>query len=136
MDRKPHLRVKIKSLAEESRIIRNEVERVARRVRHARADDEAEGLQLLRESLTLHRTGTVRSAARHALLAYAILRDRPYSTLESRCHVPPRLNTVAKEAQRFGATHEEIMTWVTDARQHILSQGHPKRTVSDCHMCN
>lgn len=64
-------RVKIKSLAEESRIIRLEEKRAKARKDRTTID-----------SLYEHRTVNVRWAARSTLLAYAYLRGVPYRKLE------------------------------------------------------
>ena len=63
------LKIKIKSLAAEASIIRSEEERLRGR---ARAE------------LVEHRCKEVRTAARHAQLAYGFLRGRPYHAIESR----------------------------------------------------
>jgi hypothetical protein len=66
-----YLRVKIKSLAEEARIIRHEEHRAS-----------AYHRGLLCAKLRDHRVKEVRPEARAALLAYAFLRGRPYTTVE------------------------------------------------------
>lgn len=67
-----YLRVKIKSLAAEARIIRLEEQRFPRGWRN---NDVYHGLHH-------HRTYDVRKEARSALLAYAYLRGRLYSVVE------------------------------------------------------
>ena len=83
-----HLRVKIKSLAAEARIIRAEEVRT-------------HGVE--RRSLYEHRIGVVREAARNALLAYAFLRGLEYHRIERKCLVEPEWEQVSKLAERFGA---------------------------------
>lgn len=63
------LRIKLKSLAEEARIIRRE-ERLMK-LRHERPDQ-----------LCQHRRWTVRNEARATLLAYAFLKGLPYDRVE------------------------------------------------------
>lgn len=63
-----HLKIKIKSLAAEARIIRLE------ELRRKGGD--------VRTSLHHHRVGVVRREARLALLAYGFLRGREYTTIE------------------------------------------------------
>lgn len=84
---KEHLRVKIKSLAAEARIIRSEEERVARRLQR----DAERGLSsskgtyaghLALATLRAHRTVSVRGEARSALLALAVLRGMSYAQVE------------------------------------------------------
>lgn len=67
------LRVKIKSLAVEARIIRLEEQRAKKR------HDTA-----LLVSLEQHRKYVVRSEARHSQLAYAFLRGKPYDMVETK----------------------------------------------------
>lgn len=68
-DRRAMLRVKVKSLADEARIIRRE----ERRSRTGWLKDE----------LMLHRRGVVRSAARTAHVAYGIIKGVPLERIES-----------------------------------------------------
>ncbi len=70
-----YIKVKILSLAAEAKIIRKQ-EQIARQHRD----------RTRRLGLRKHRTGIVRHEARHALLAYAFLRDTPYKTVEAKCH--------------------------------------------------
>lgn len=67
-----YLKVKIKSLAAEARIIRRE-EFLAKK----------HGNRALLDGLHAHRTFDVRLAARRTLLAYGYLRGRWYGTIES-----------------------------------------------------
>lgn len=71
------LRVKIKSLAAEARIIRQEERRALRL-----STEDPDRLPRYR-TLRDHRRQDVRTAARAALLAYAFLRGRAYATVES-----------------------------------------------------
>jgi hypothetical protein len=66
-DKRVYLKVKIKSLAAEARIIRKEEKKATGR---------------LREGLTEHRRGIVRSEARHSLLAYGFIRGKKRSDIE------------------------------------------------------
>jgi len=72
-DSRIYLKVKIKSLAAEARIIRHE-EAKARKWKNT----------ALRVGLAGHRRGIVRSAARHTHLAYGFLRGRPYKAMEAK----------------------------------------------------
>ena len=90
------LKVKIKSLAEEARIIRRE-EQLAKAARQTQ--------KLL--SLHEHRVGTVRRASRHSQLAYGFLRYVPYEKMERVHHSQPNWQTVKKEAAKFGDEPEE-----------------------------
>lgn len=83
-----HLRVKIKALAAESRIIRQEERRVKKKPQELHALQE-------------HRKKVVRSAAREALLAYAFLRGIPYTVLEASTNDLPPLSGAHAVAFRF-----------------------------------
>jgi hypothetical protein len=67
-------RVKIKSLACEAKIIRQE---------ESRRDGWVRG------SLRLHRISEVRNEQRHTLLAYAYVRGVPMCVVEQRCRIMP-----------------------------------------------
>lgn len=107
------LKVKIQSLAVEARIIRRAENRSRALWRRHRDDEDPQ----IREwgdthrgqfwSLRGHRTGKVRTAARYALLAYALLRGRPYASLEARTAPDDRVVTerLAKEIATF-SSHE------------------------------
>lgn len=85
------LKVKIKSLAEESRIIRLEEHRAKR---HGRRD--------LRQSLAGHRRGIVRRESRHTLLAYAYLRIKTYRSCERVSHNEPDWDSVRRMVEKYG----------------------------------
>ena len=71
MKRNPYLRVKLKSLAAEAKIIRIEEQRANK------YKDYATQTELHR-----HRIDVVRHASRHTLLAYQFLRGVPYEAVE------------------------------------------------------
>ena len=87
------LRVKIRSLAEEAKIIRHEEAKCRRP--HAEPREPY-------EQLRLHRTGEVRDEARSALLAYGLLRGRAYAQIERFSLEPPDLNRVLELLRKFG----------------------------------
>lgn len=83
---KTHLRVKIRSLAEEARIIRHEERRALKSATWARTRQQPAELSAAEaeyDSLHHHRTVDVRQEARAALLAYGFLRGRPYREIEN-----------------------------------------------------
>jgi len=96
-DHRIYLKVKIKSLATEAKIIRQE-ERKARERRD----------RTLRIGLAGHRRGIVRHEARHSLLAYGFLRGVPYDKMEAKCHGndEPEFGKVYKLVQKFGVQRE------------------------------
>lgn len=85
-DKRAFLRVKLKSLAAEAKIIRLE---------------EARN-KYLRHELSAHRRGTVRVAARNTLLAYAFLRGRTYKSVEPNAHTPPNWKEVERMVRQYG----------------------------------
>lgn len=103
-DRRRELRVKIKSLAEESRIIRREERRcrdsLSRTVGH---DEQRAALASSFVSLRAHRVNDVRRESRYALLSYALIRGRSYRSQEAKAD-PSKLDTdkLARMVKRFG----------------------------------
>lgn len=97
---KSHLKVKIKSLAEEARIIRHEERRALKSATWARSRQQPAELNAAEseyDGLYHHRTVDVRDEARAAQLAYGFLRGRAYRTIENPGptklfrHVPERV---------------------------------------------
>lgn len=80
------LKVKLKSLAAEARIIRD-MER-----------KHPDFWYQLRE----HRKGVVRDSARHTQLAYGFLRGREYRQIEPKCHKSPDFDQVEKMVKKYG----------------------------------
>ena len=113
-----YLKVKIKSLAEEARIIRKE-ERKAKNSYHskfARKNDMRPHFAYLRKGLREHRVGIVRTAARETLLAYGFLRGIPYKKIEPKCHPMPAhvwaefLKPIRKMLDKYGPFRLEKFT--------------------------
>ena len=103
-ERTIHLRIKVKSLADEAKSIREEARKTS-------------GLTKWRRNY--HRTEVVRRHARINLLAYGILLGTPYSAMERRCQEKPDFIAVAKIAKRFGATDEMVEDWKAAAKAHL-----------------
>lgn len=82
----PMLRVKIRSLAEEAKIIRHE------ELRHPKQ----------RAELHRHRTFDVREEARAAHIAYGFLRGRTYHQIEKSCKSSPNWDRVQKLVEKYG----------------------------------
>jgi len=91
MKRNPYLRVKLKSLAEEARIIRVEEKRA-----NLARDYELQGC------LRWHRIDIVRKASRETLLAYQYLRGIPYSVVEKEGSEEPNWKSVLSMIRRYG----------------------------------
>lgn len=93
------LRVNIKSLATEAKIIRQETARCGRRYKAGLAE---------------HRRGRLREEARYANLALAMVRGRPYRTVEQKCGVLPDLKRLAEKVRRAYWNFEEkhVKAWL------------------------
>lgn len=94
----PFLRVKIKSLAAEAKIIRREEVKFKPQV-------SENGIY---ESLHNHRTYDVRNEARSAQLAYGLLRGIEYSRIESKCYEPPNEIRIRDNVARFGLVSKDV----------------------------
>jgi hypothetical protein len=93
-----HLRIRIKELASEAKHIRHEAAQTSGREKWVLND---------------HRTGVVRPAARHYLLAYAYIRGTPYLRVEAKVHVgnEPNWSQVERHIKKFGGDPAELETW-------------------------
>ena len=115
--RKTQLKIKIKSLAEESKIIRLEENKLTKQIKHNK--EKSKDLNSLRESLSEHRKSIVRNEARYSLLAYALLRNIPYHKVETKCKNKPDLGEVISIAKRFGANSDMIGEWTKQATEYL-----------------
>lgn len=102
------LKVKVKSLVAEARIIRLEE-------RRAKAGSRLHG------ELRRHRTFDLRVEQRLSLLAYAFLRGRPRVACEPRCKAEPDWARVLKLVEKFGPvspaeTKEQTLQRLTEWR--------------------
>jgi hypothetical protein len=102
------LKIKIKNLADEARLIRRET---------AKARDPQ-----TKNQLWLHRTTVVRQAARNTQIAYAFIRGRPYRSVEPKATRPPNLTEVRRMVKQYGvdawgpekaAEAERLEKWLT-----------------------
>lgn len=89
------LKVKIKTLAVEARFIKI-------------AMGQTKDLST-KYSLRYHHIGVVRKEARHSQLAYAFLRGREYSQVESKCLELPNFKKVEELVERFGQTWDYLI---------------------------
>lgn len=90
-DHRVYLKVKIKSLTAEAKIIRSE----ERKNKRARA------------GLSGHRRGIVRTAARHTLLAYGFIRGRKYSDMEAKRQHYPNWIIIWRMVEKYGVQWDE-----------------------------
>lgn len=93
------LRVNIKTLAAEARIIRQETSRAG---------------AVYRPHLVEHRRGRLRSEARYAHLALAFLRGRSYRAVEARANNQPDSRELTAKLRRhwMGATEADVLRWL------------------------
>lgn len=91
MDRSIYLKVKIKSLAEEARIIRREEHLAKQRKEYGWVN-----------SLCEHRKAIVRPEARATQLAYAFLRGRSYAQVEPKPRTKPSWARVKAMVEKYG----------------------------------
>lgn len=91
IDRREMLRVKLKSLAEEARIIRFEEKRTKGK---------------LRDELHRHRVIDVRIAARNSHLAYGLIRGRTVEQVEGKAKSEPNWTEVRRLLKKYGPVRE------------------------------
>ena len=124
MSRTVHLKIKLKTLAAEARIIRTEERRALAACRHHSPGEARARARLAYASLKDHRLGTVAPVTRRNALAYGFLRGRTYAELEPRTRTPIDLRAVHKIAQRFGtpAALARWPAWQAAAEAHLEHQ--------------
>lgn len=94
LDQREMLRVKIKSLAEEARIIRREERRT-----HG----------TLRDRLYLHRIGVVREAARSTHIAYGLIRGRTLEQMEPKSNSEPNWPDIKRMLKLYGPKQADTL---------------------------
>ena len=87
IDRREQLKVKVKSLAAEARIIRFQ---------------EQKSWGSLRDELYLHRITELRSEARHSHIAYGLIRGKSLSQLEQKSETSPKWDKVRAMINKYG----------------------------------
>lgn len=133
MSRAVHLKIKIKYLAVEARIIKKEEQKVLAHARKCnstpRLQEYAEGHYVDYEGLREHRLNVVRKHSRLNGLAYGFLRGTPYAQMEAKTHSPPDFGEIRKLAKRFGAVGDLSRwdQWLRDAERHLELQWYPER---------
>lgn len=100
-DLRVYLKVKIKTLAAEARIIRREEQRAGDHVR---------------PRLAQHRRTVVRQAMRETLLAYAFIRGRSYRSIEANPKTAPDWAAVGKMVDKYG-------TCITSPEDYAIFKG-------------
>lgn len=113
--RQTHLKIKIINLADEARTIRHFERDALSDSRKARAlelpDNYVENHLSAYRDLRDHRTGIVRDAARHNLLAYGFLRGLRYRQMEATTNREPNWREVEKIIKRFGGDTTNFEQW-------------------------
>lgn len=97
-----YLKVKIKSLAEEARIIRHQERSFKARARAAKKTETKQALYGTFWGLKGHRIVDVRNEQRSTLLAYGFIRGRRYSQLEQKCERKPNWKRVKEIVAKYG----------------------------------
>lgn len=144
---KVYLKVKIKSLAEEAYIIRNEENKAKKQYRWASNNQGHEEIYRTAHEifwgLRNHRTINVRNESRATQLAYAYIRGKKYSEVENNSNVLHKYDAdnflfdaeflmkivprVVKMVNKYGyatnggnvVTEETIINWIYDTRKII-----------------
>jgi len=111
-ERTIHLKIKIKSLADEAKSIRKEARKTS---------------GMTKWNLNHHRTEVVRPHARHNLLAYGLIRKVPYAAIEQYTVKPPEWSKIEKLARRFGADTNDITNWIFEAKSYVKHGRQPER---------
>lgn len=127
-DRLIHLRIKIKSLVDESKNIRRESRKIETTKKKAKEKDllteeYARSLGSAKWKLDHHRTTVVRWHTRFNLLAYGLLRGIPYEVMEKKCNIPPNFKKITSTAKNFGGADREIVPWVNSAKEYLTVPG-------------
>lgn len=97
------LKVKIKSLAEEAKIIRTEEKRISSKDYY---------WTIARSQLREHRINVVRKEARSALLAYACIRGKDYRAIESLPSKEIDFKNVQRLVDKYGPRGLSVYDWI------------------------
>lgn len=96
------LKIKLKSLATEARIIRGEEVRIRNRARKRRAKGHVIDVTATLDAMHYHRIKDVRREARATHLAYGFLRGRSYTTMENKASRTPDWSRVEAMIKKYG----------------------------------
>jgi hypothetical protein len=115
-DRQILLKVKLKSLMEEVKIIRAFEERLKATIKRRTDDESAFETTLLRQ-MQAHRREEIRRESRATLLAYGYIRGRSYEQIEPKVdwyHLPleakARVERIAKMVNRYSVMDGTLLT--------------------------
>jgi len=119
--RHPYLKIKIKSLAAEIKMIREAEQLVKQQKNNATQENHRAEHREVQCQLRLHRKGVdgnggLRWEVRHSNLAYAFLRSVPYRQVEEKYHAgnAPDMDKIHKMVERFGGPRNagEVEEWL------------------------
>ena len=102
-----YLKVKLKSLMEEARIIRKEERKALEGARQS--DDRKPEYYRLYSGLREHRVGIVRQVARESHILYGFMRGRSYRQVERDPKSSPNWSNIEKMALRFGYSSRDLL---------------------------
>jgi hypothetical protein len=107
------LKIKLKSLAAEARIIRKEEIKLRNRARQRRAKGKPVDVAATLDALHEHRIMAVRRESRLTHLAYGFLRGRSYTAMERKATTlkPSDWTRVKAMIQKYGGTEIDLTTW-------------------------
>lgn len=101
VDRREMLRIKLRSLAAESIIIRQEQTR-GRRLADKGRLARARAFGPLQYEMHLHRVGTVRSVSRATHIAYGFIRGKPLEQIEGPSYAAPDWKAIDGMIKKYG----------------------------------
>lgn len=119
-----HLKIKLKTLAQEARYIRQEeltLKNTGKRIKACKTLSESDRNGIFERNiegisdLHHHRTFDLRKAARHSHIAYGFLKGKAYSQIENKPKTEPLWSEVEKIVKRFGgeALAAKLKSWYT-----------------------
>jgi len=132
---KTYLKVKLKYLAEESRIIKDEKERWLRKAAIGRqkaleTDRKNPARAWMFQALHEHRVKVLRPEARDSNLAYGFLRGHPYSRIESLRYTDPNWENVYEIITRFHSYRYKTNVELNERFEEWKNAAPPKQTRS------
>ena len=130
-----YLKIKIKSLASEARMIRLEERKVKGYIRYRNRNvsskeqpSKIDGrLRTLREGLHYHRIFDVRRESRSSCVAYGFLRGRDYGQIEQKCYSLPDWQKVQQIVLSFALDDQRVVkqrfaNWIDGAEERLIQK--------------
>lgn len=102
IDRREMLKIKLKSLAAEARIIRQQERAALRNENWMRKEGDPAQYPILSEELHAHRTKVVRKVARDTHIAYGLIRGKAWEQMEPNSKSQPDWDAVEKMVKKYG----------------------------------